>query len=102
MFGIEDTDEAFLRLFKVASISGIDGVVSSPLEVSLLKRNFPNLISVTPGIRFKDEIQTNIVQDQKRVMDPSEAFKEGSDYLVIGRSLTKTNRFSERIAYLSQ
>ena len=102
LFGIEDTDEAFLRLFKVASISGIDGVVSSPLEVSLLKRNFPNLISVTPGIRFKDEIQTNIVQDQKRVMDPSEAFKEGSDYLVIGRSLTKTNRFSERIAYLSQ
>ena len=102
LFAIEDTDEAFLRLFKVASISGIDGVVSSPLEVSLLKRNFPNLISVTPGIRFKDEIQTNIVQDQKRVMDPSEAFKEGSDYLVIGRSLTKTNRFSERIAYLSQ
>jgi orotidine-5'-phosphate decarboxylase len=102
LFGIEDTDEAFLRLFKVASISGIDGVVSSPLEVSLLKKHFPNLLSVTPGIRFRDEIELNVVQDQKRVMDPAEAFDEGSDYLVMGRSLTKTDRFSERIESLKK
>lgn len=100
LFGIEDTDEAFLRLFRVASHSGIDGVVSSPLEVSLLKKNFPNLLSVTPGIRFRDEIDSNVIQDQKRVMDPEQAFDEGSDYLVMGRSLTKTNRFSERIKAL--
>ncbi|MEA9358131.1 orotidine-5'-phosphate decarboxylase [Bacteriovorax sp. PP10] len=102
LFGIEDTDEAFLRLFKVASISGIDGVVSSPLEVSLLKKHFPNLLSVTPGIRFRDEIDSNVVQDQKRVMDPEQAFDEGSDYLVMGRSLTKTDRFSERIKSLQE
>lgn len=100
LFGIEDTDAAFLRLFRVASISGIDGVVSSPLEVSLLKNNFPHLLSVTPGIRFQDEIESNVVQDQKRVMNPEEAFEEGSDYLVMGRSLTRTNRFSERMESL--
>jgi orotidine-5'-phosphate decarboxylase len=102
LFGIEDTDEAFLRLFKVASTSGIDGVVSSPLEVSLLKKHFPNLLSVTPGIRFQDEIESNVVQDQKRVMNPEEAFEEGSDYLVMGRSLTRTNRFAERIESLKK
>jgi len=102
LFGIEDTDEAFLRLFKVASVSGIDGVVSSPLEVSLLKKHYPNLLSVTPGIRFQDEIESNVVQDQKRVMNPEEAFEEGSDYLVMGRSLSKTNRFSERIESLKK
>lgn len=102
LFGIEDSDKAFLRLFKVASNSGIDGVVSSPLEVSLLKKHFPNLLSVTPGIRFRDEIDSKVVQDQKRVMDPAEAFDEGSDYLVMGRSLTKTDRFSERIESLKK
>ena len=102
LFGIEDTDEAFLRLFKIASISGIDGVVSSPLEVSLLKKHYPNLLSVTPGIRFQDEIESNVVQDQKRVMTPEEALVEGSDYLVMGRSLTRTNRFGERIESLKK
>lgn len=102
LFGIEDTDEAFLRLFKTASLSGIDGVVSSPLEVALLKKNFPHLISVTPGIRFKDEIESSVVQDQKRVMNPEEAFEEGSDYLVIGRSLTKSSHFGERIESLKK
>jgi orotidine-5'-phosphate decarboxylase len=102
LFGIDDTGEAFLNLFRVASISGIDGVVSSPLEVALLKKHFPNLISVTPGIRFKDEIESSVVQDQKRVMDPSEAFAEGSDYLVMGRSLTKTDHFIERIKSLTR
>ncbi len=102
LFGIADTDLAFKKLFKLASDNGVDGVVSSPLEVKLLKKHFPNLISVTPGIRFQDEIESNIVQDQKRVMNPLEAFALGSDYLVMGRSLTKALHFSERVAYLSQ
>lgn len=102
LFGISNMEEAFLKLFNVAFVSGIDGVVSSPHEVALLKEHFPTLLAVTPGIRFKDEIEGNIIQDQKRVMDPNEAFKAGSDYLVMGRSLTKTERFSERINYLSQ
>ena len=102
LFGITNLDEAFIRLFNTASLAGVDGVVSSPFEVALLKNHFPHLLSVTPGIRFQDEIESNTIQDQKRVMPPEEAFALGSDYLVIGRSLTKTNCFSERIAYLSQ
>ena len=102
LFGITNTDEAFLRLFDVASLSGVDGVVSSPHEVSLLKKHYPHLLAVTPGIRFADEIQSTQVQDQKRVMNPGEAFKMGSDYLVMGRSLTKTDRFSERILSLQE
>jgi orotidine-5'-phosphate decarboxylase len=100
LYGITNTDEAFLRLFKVASDSGVDGVVSSPHEVGLLKKHYPKLLAVTPGIRFRDEIEGVQLHDQKRVMDPLEAFRTGSDYLVIGRSLTKTNRFSERLNFL--
>ena len=102
LFGISNLDEAFIRLFNAASLSGVDGVISSPLEVPLLKNHFPHLLSVTPGIRFPDEIKANVIQDQKRVMNPQEAFLAGADYLVIGRSLTKSNCFSERMTYLSQ
>lgn len=102
LFGITKTDEAFLRLFNVAASAGIEGIVSSPHEVLLLKKHHPQILSVTPGIRFKDEIAGTQLQDQKRVMDPDEAFKNGSDYLVMGRSLTKSDRFSERIKSLQE
>jgi orotidine-5'-phosphate decarboxylase len=102
LYGIKDTEAAFLRLFKVAEISGIDGVVCSPHEVALLKKHHPKLLAVTPGIRFSDEIEGAKVQDQKRVMDPKEALTLGSDYLVMGRSLTKSANLSQRLAYLSQ
>ena len=100
LFNIDDTDAAFLKLFDVADKSGIHGVVSSGHEVKLLKSHYPNILAVTPGIRFKDEIEKEILQDQKRVMDPERAFIEGSDYLVIGRSLTKTNLLNERLKSL--
>ena len=100
LYGITNIEEAFLRLFKAASLSGIDGIVSSPHEVALLKKYYPKLLSVTPGIRFQDEILSSNTQDQKRVMSPLEAFGLGSDYLVIGRSLTKSDKFSERIKSL--
>lgn len=102
LFGIKNTDEAFLRLFDTASRSGIDGIVSSPHEVELLKKKYPNLLAVTPGIRFKDEIDGSHIQDQKRVMDPEAAFLAGSDYLVIGRSLTKTDQFRQRVNFLQK
>lgn len=97
LFDISDTNAAFIRLFDAASKSGVHGVVCSPHEVQLLKKSYPNLLAVTPGIRFLDEIEKDVVQDQKRVMDPASAFKAGSDFLVMGRSLTKTDLFSERI-----
>lgn len=100
LYGITDTEAAFLKLFTIASNSNIHGVVSSPHEVKLLKKHYPHLLAVTPGIRFQDEIEKEIVQDQKRVMNPASAFLQGSDYLVMGRSLTKTDRFNERVQSL--
>ncbi len=51
------------------------------------------LIKVTPGIRFADEINFNKIQDQQRVATPEDAVKNGADFLVMGRSITKGTRF---------
>ena len=70
---------------KLASKAKLDGLVCSPHELKTIKKIFKNEI-ITPGIRFDKKIN-----DQKRVMTPSNAFKKGSDWLVIGRPITKGN-----------
>jgi orotidine-5'-phosphate decarboxylase len=97
LFGITNSEQAFLRLFKIAEDCGIDGVVCSPHEISLVKNNFPDLLVVTPGIRFEDEILSQLTQDQKRVATPKEALALGADYLVLGRSLTQAKDLSHRL-----
>ena len=66
-----------------AKIAGLQGVVCSPLEASIIKEM--GLISVTPGIRFAD----NSKDDQKRVATPDYAKEMGSTYIVVGRAITK-------------
>ena len=66
-----------------AKEAGLQGVVCSPLEASIIKEL--GLISVTPGIRFAD----NSKDDQKRVATPSYAKEMGSTYIVVGRAITK-------------
>lgn len=65
--------------------AGLDGVVCSPLEASIVKeacgRDF---IAVTPGIRFAD----SAADDQRRVTTPQMAREIGSDYIVVGRPIT--------------
>ena len=62
---------------------GCDGVVSSGLEVSALRKHAdPRLITVCPGIR---PIQND--DDQQRVMTPFQAIRDGADYLVVGRPI---------------
>lgn len=102
IYGIQNSDEAFLRLFKLAHDSGISGVVCSAHELHLLKSLQTKLIAVTPGVRFLDEINNQSLQDQKRVMDPLLAIKKGADYLVMGRSFTQSNniKIETRIAQL--
>lgn len=102
LFGIapSETDKAFLRLFQTASESGIDGVVCSPHEIELVKSHYPKLLAVTPGIRFDSEINSNNTQDQKRVATPKQAFAKGADYIVIGRSLTKSSDLSSALSEL--
>jgi len=73
-------------LIKVAMDANLHGVICSPLEVKMIKEIAPNLKCFTPGIRMGDA-----KDDQKRTMNANEAIKEGSDYLIIGRPITKGN-----------
>jgi orotidine-5'-phosphate decarboxylase len=74
-----------LRLAGLAKEAGLDGVVCSPQEIEVLRREFgQDLVIVTPGIRPV----WAAAQDQKRIMTPAEAVAKGADYLVIGRPIT--------------
>jgi len=101
IFAITNLEDAFIRLFKLANHTQLDGVICSPHEIQLLKRLFPELLAITPGIRFSDEIGLKALDDQKRVSSPQEAIELGADFLVIGRSLTKARDLSARIKELS-
>ncbi len=70
---------------KLANKAKLDAIVCSAQEVKYVKKIFKKEI-ITPGIRFNSN-----KNDQKRVMTPKEAFENGSDWLVIGRPITKGN-----------
>ena len=75
-----------LELAELAKHSGVDGVVASPKEASSIRKMAgDDFLIVTPGIR-PSFAQTD---DQKRIATPSEAFKDGSSMLVIGRPITQ-------------
>ncbi|MDE5413030.1 orotidine-5'-phosphate decarboxylase [Alkalihalobacterium chitinilyticum] len=79
---MKETVQAYAKL---ASESGLDGVVSSPLEVPLIHEACgEQFLTVTPGIRLAGDA----VGDQKRVTTPSDARKLGSWGIVVGRSIT--------------
>ena len=68
--------------------AGLDGVVCSPLEAALVKEAYgPDFATVTPGIRFAD----SAADDQRRVMTPEKARLGGSDYIVVGRPITRAD-----------
>jgi len=70
---------------KLAKKANLDAVVCSAQEVKIVKKVFKKEI-ITPGLRFN--IETN---DQKRVLTPKQAYKNGAHSLVIGRNITKGN-----------
>ena len=70
---------------KLAAKANLDALVCSAHEVRDVRKFFKKEI-ITPGIRFNSNMN-----DQKRVMTPKQAFKNGSDWLVIGRPITKGN-----------
>lgn len=75
-----------LRLARLAQDSGLDGVVCSAQEATLLREQLgADFCLVTPGIRPK----TAAINDQKRIMTPESAMAAGSSYLVIGRPITQ-------------
>ncbi len=81
----ETSQQRVLRLATLAAKSGLDGVVCSALEAEALRKQCGEAFClVTPGIRLAGDD----AGDQRRVVTPAEALALGSDYLVIGRSIT--------------
>lgn len=85
--GIEHSvPDMVVRLARLAQQSGMDGVVASPLEIGLIREACgPDFLIVTPGVRPSFAA----LDDQKRIMSPSDAVQAGADYLVIGRPIAK-------------
>ena len=71
----------------LAKSAKLNGIVCSGHEVKLIKKICKKMEIITPGIRLKGDS----VGDQKRVMTPREAFKNGATAIVVGRSITKGN-----------
>jgi orotidine-5'-phosphate decarboxylase len=80
-----DPGDRVLRLASLAQRAGLDGVVCSPREASLVRGGLGrDFLLVTPGVRPAG----TAAKDQKRVMCPREAIEAGADFLVIGRPIT--------------
>ena len=76
-----------LRLARLTEAAGVDGVVCSPHEVALLRREMgEDFALVVPGVRP----EWAGADDQKRIMTPGEAVAAGANHLVIGRPITKS------------
>jgi orotidine-5'-phosphate decarboxylase len=99
--GIEsDTESQVFKLARLASDCGLDGVVASPHEVKLIQREIENkdFLVVAPGVRPAAGNPSFLIDDdQKRVMTPIEALKEGADYLVIGRPIVQTENPASKV-----
>ena len=81
----KDVKKLVLDQAKLANKAKLDAIVCSAQEVKIVKKVFKKEI-ITPGIRFN-----SINNDQKRTLTPNQAYKNGSDWIVIGRPITRGN-----------
>lgn len=82
----EDIDKVVMHYAKNAKVAGLDGVVCSPLEAGKVKNVCGSeFLTITPGVR----LEGNDVGDQVRVTTPKKAKELGSDFIVVGRPITK-------------
>ena len=82
----ENIEDVVMHYAENSKKAGLDGVVCSPLEVQAVKRKCgKEFLTITPGIRFS----TDSKDDQSRITTPAKAKELGSDYIVVGRSITK-------------
>ena len=81
-------DEVVIAYAQNAAVSGLDGVVCSPLEAGRVHEACgANFLTVTPGVRFAE----GDTGDQKRVTTPRKARELGADYIVVGRPITQAD-----------
>ena len=84
----EPLDKVVMHYAHNAKLSGLDGVVCSPLEAGKVKEVCgKEFLTVTPGVRFADGEKG----DQVRVTTPERAKEIGSDYIVVGRPITQAD-----------
>ncbi|HEJ84275.1 MAG TPA: orotidine-5'-phosphate decarboxylase [Desulfobacteraceae bacterium] len=82
----EDVTRLVLLKARIAQAAGCQGVVCSGLEVALVRKELgPDMVIVTPGIRPAWTVVDQ--DDQKRIVTPADAVRNGSDYVVIGRPI---------------
>jgi orotidine-5'-phosphate decarboxylase len=80
-----DVDKLVLSRARRALEAGVDGIVSSGLEAPKIRGELGDrLLVVTPGIR---PVENKPVDDQKRTVDVAQAFRNGADYIVVGRPI---------------
>ncbi|MDR1952243.1 MAG: orotidine-5'-phosphate decarboxylase [Elusimicrobiota bacterium] len=86
------TSEAeVLKMAKLAKDCAADGVIASPLEIAVIKKEFgKNFEVITPGIRL---LKTD--DDQKRVATPQNAVRNGADFIVVGRPIIEAHNPKE-------
>lgn len=90
----KSVEDFVIQLAKNAKIAGLDGVVASAKELKAIKKELGNdFLVLTPGIRPKWSLK----DDQKRVATPSSAIKDGADFIVLGRAVTKAENKIEAI-----
>ena len=91
-------EDQVVRLAKLAEYAGLDGLVCSAKELKIVKREVgKNLILVTPGIRPTG----GAINDQKRIVTPAQAIKDGANFLVIGRPITSVDDPQEALNNIS-
>jgi orotidine-5'-phosphate decarboxylase len=79
-------NDTIIHYAKNTKAAGLDGIVCSPLEAGMVKEAVgADFLTVTPGVRFAD----GDVGDQVRVTTPAKAKEIGTDYIVVGRPITK-------------
>lgn len=94
--GIEvKTTDQVLRLARLASRCGLDGVVASPQEIKMIRGEIENkrFLIVTPGIRSNEKsrnLKIDVLDDQKRTMSAGEALAAGANYIVVGRPIIQS------------
>ena len=81
----KDVKKLVYQQAELANKAKLDAIVCSAQEVKIVRKVFKKEI-ITPGIRLDSKLN-----DQKRVLTPKQAYKNGSDWLVIGRPITKGN-----------
>jgi len=84
------TADAVLRFAEIASVAGVDGLISSPAEVEILRKQFGRRLTYnTPAIRPEWSVVAGDDQNPARIMTPARAIRAGADRIVVGRPITE-------------